>query len=241
MTQSRVEQARELTAELSDLLGQVLASVLVFGSVARDEVVHGVSDTNVLVLLERLDTGLLVRAAPLIQRWSRKEKAPPLVLSTGEWRRAADVFAIEVTDMQDAHLLLHGPDPVAALTVTPRELRLQAERELRGKLLQLREGLLLAAGNSAEVGRLLAGALPSFTAYMRSTLRLAGRPVPAATPAVIREAAGLLDADAAPMQAVWDARQAGRPPSPALDDPLVEGYYDFAERMADYVDGLEGI
>ena len=134
--------------------------------------------------------------------------------------------------------MLHGEDPLRALEVNPVELRLQAEHELRGKLLQLREGLLLAGTDGAQVGRLLLTALPSFTTYARTALRLAGQPVPKATPDALAAAATLMDADAAPLQRAWEARLQRRPLAASLDDPLVTGYYRFAERIADFVDTL---
>ncbi|HKJ92132.1 MAG TPA: hypothetical protein VJ957_03135, partial [Longimicrobiales bacterium] len=162
----------------------------------------------------------------------------PLLLSAQEWRRSADAFAIEVADMQDARVVLHGDDPVADLRVERRTLRLQAEHELRGKLLQLRSGLLLTAHRPAEVGRLLLAALPSFTTYLRAVLRLHEAAVPGTTPAVLDRAAGLLDADPAPLRTAWDTRASGGAHAWPVDSAQVRGYYTFAERTADHVDQL---
>src|SRR5690606_4180631 len=233
-----LESARKLTAELARLLGDRLRSVLVHGSVARGEAIEGVSDVNVLVLLDRIDPPTLGLLSPVAQRWAGAGNTPPLLMTWPEWRRAADAFAIELADMKEAHVMLHGEDPLSALEVNPAELRLQAEHELRGKLLQLREGLLLAGEDGAQVGRLLLTALPSFTTYARTALRLAGRPVPQTTPDALAAAATLVAADARPLQRVWDARLQRSPLAAPLDDPLVTGYYRFAERIADFVDTL---
>lgn len=233
-----LESARKLAAELNGLLGERLRSLLVHGSVARGEAVEGVSDVNVLVLLDRIDPPTLATLSPVAQRWTGAENTPPLLMTWPEWRRAADAFAIEVADMKEAYVLLHGEDPLRSLVVNPAELRLQAEHELRGKLLQLREGLLLAGKDSAQVGRLLLTALPSFTTYVRTALRLAGRPVPPATPDALAAAAALIAADAEPLQRVWQARKRRQPLVVPLDDPLVAGYHLFGERIADFVDTL---
>ncbi|MBI4546152.1 MAG: nucleotidyltransferase domain-containing protein, partial [Gemmatimonadetes bacterium] len=139
------KSASSLTRALADRFGPGLRSVLLYGSVARGEAAPGVSDINVLVLFERVDGGVLLRASPLARRWARAGNTAPLVMSWGEWQRAADAFAIEVADMQDAHEVLHGADPLEGVVVDRGAVRLQVERELRGKLVQLREGLLLAA------------------------------------------------------------------------------------------------
>jgi hypothetical protein len=152
--------------------------------------------------------------------------------------RAADVFAIEIADMRDAHEMLHGTDPLAGWQVDDGTMRLQAERELRGKLLQLQTGLLVAAETPADVGTLLMQSLPSFTTYMRTIIRLADRPVPPTTPEVITQAATIVGADAEVYHRVWTARQARQTLKIAVDDALVDAYYNTAEKMADYVDTL---
>lgn len=233
-----LESARKLTAELERSMGDRLRSVVVYGSVARGEAIEGVSDVNVLVLLDRIDPDTLGRLSPVAQRWAGAGNTPPLLMAWPEWRRAADAFAIELADMKEAHVMLHGENPLRSLEVNPIELRLQAEHELRGKLLQLREGLLLAGRDSEQVGRLLLTALPSFTTYARTALRLAGRPVPKTTPDVLTAVATLVGGDAAPLQRAWEARVQRRPLTAALDDPLVTGYYRLAERIAEFVDSL---
>lgn len=234
------EAAQRLTEELRERAGPNLRSVVLHGSVARDEAVPGVSDVNVLVLLESAGPDELRAIAPLARRWLESAGAPPLIVPESEWARAADVFAIEVADMKDVHELLFGVDPVATLDVRRNELRLQTERELRGKLLQLREGTLLAAESPTELGWLLTAALPSFTAYMRATLRLADRDVPADTPSVIIATAETIGADPAPFAVVWEARRAGRKFEASIGDAVVADYYGLAERMADHVDRLPG-
>ena len=232
------EAAERLTAGLREKAGTNLRSVVLHGSVARGEAIAGVSDVNVLVLLHEAGPAELRAIAPLAREWLESAGGPPLILTDREWKRATDVFAIEVADMKDAHELLFGMDPVAALEPKRSELRLQTERELRGKLLQLREGTLLAAEAPVELGWLLSAALPSFTAYMRATLRLSSREVPRDTPSVILATAEVIEADPSPFAAVWEARTAGRKLEINIDDAIVGDYYGLAERMADHVDRL---
>lgn len=232
------ETAAALTRDLEGALEGGLDTVLLYGSVARDEAVAGVSDINVLVLADRLDAGTLRRLGPIARRWAEAGNTAPLLMAPDEWQRAADVFAIEVADMRDAHRVLHGRDPLTGLEVRPDELRLQAERELRGKLLQLREGLLVTAERPDEIGALLMAALPSFTTYLRTVLRLTGHEVPLRSEDAIRDAADVVDAEPDPFISVWRARQADDPVHAELDDPLVAGYYSLVERTAAFVDRL---
>jgi hypothetical protein len=109
---------------------------------------------------------------------------------------------------------------------------------LRGKLLQLQTGLLVAASAPADVGTLLLQSIPSFTTYMRTALRLSGAGVPASTPEVINHATKLVGGNADTYRRIWDARAGKQQLKLAVDDPLVDAYYDTAEKLADYVDTL---
>jgi predicted nucleotidyltransferase len=231
--------AERYTSELSVALGDRLRSVVLHGSVARGEAVEGVSDVNLLVLVDAVDAALLRDLAPHARRWLKAERALPLVLTWDEWAAAADVFAIETTDMLDAREVLHGPDPLSDTVVDDRHLRIQAERELRGKLIHLREGTLATADQPAELGRLVLSALPSVATYLRAALRLAGESVAGATtPAVLTRGAALLGIDDAPLLELWDVRGRGKPPKMAVDDPRAAAVHDVLERTAHHVDTL---
>jgi predicted nucleotidyltransferase len=229
------ELARTFVDELRGAVGDRLEAATLFGSAARGEWIEGVSDINVMVLLDTLDAALLARAAAAV-RHAMEAGVVPLVMEMEEWRRAADVFPIELADMRDAHVPLYGDDPVTGPAVRSSLLRLQAERELRAKLLHLHGGMLVAADDPARLGQLFALALPSFTTYMRATLRLAGEPVPEDSRAVIERACDLVGADAAPFLQILDARASGRAPEIELTDPVADRFNTAATRFATHID-----
>jgi hypothetical protein len=225
-------------ADLRAAMGDVLESVVLFGSVARGEAREGVSDVNLLVLLRAADRATLVRGAPVAQRWRDQARSVPLLFTPDEWRRSADVFPIEIADMQDHHRVLLGPDPLPALRVSTGHLRLQVERELRGELAQLRRGIFLAADHAGDLGRLLLGAAPSVATHLRAALRLAREPVPNATPAVIRAACARIGASPDAFLEVWEAR--ARPDVFVPSDTCTDGVIAMLLATASYVDSVEG-
>lgn len=231
--------ADEFVSGLKRDLGERMRSAALFGSAARNEWIDGVSDVNVLVLVDDVDAALLARAAP-VARGSAKQGVLPLLMELEEWRRAADVFTIELADMRDAHVSLFGDDPVEHYVPDGTNLRLQAERELRAKLLHLHAGMLLAAGDRKRLGQLLLHALPSFTTYLRAVLRLSGHPVPMATPDVIEHGCRLVGADGEVFQRVHGARTSGAKLELDLADPLAERFNSSAQRLAEYIDAYGG-
>jgi predicted nucleotidyltransferase len=237
----RMIEAERFTEELAGDLGARLRSVVLHGSVARDEAVPEVSDVNLLVLVDTVDPGLLRQLAPHARRWLDKERALPLVLTWDEWRSASDAFAIETADMIDARTVLHGEDPLDDATVHDRHLRVQAERELRGKLIHLREGTLATANRPRELGRLILTALPSVATYLRAVLRLVGQDVAHAdTPDVIRRGCAVVDSDPELLLELWEARARRKTPKVEVEDPRVTAVHEALESTAHYVDSLSG-
>lgn len=232
--------AEQFVGEVRGSVGDRVMAALLFGSAARDEWIDGVSDVNVLVLLDSLDAAVLAEAAPAAAH-ALELGVMPLLMEDAEWRRASDVFAIEVADMQQAGIPLFGENPADAAVLEPAVLRLQAERELRAKLLHLHSGMLVAAAEPERLGALLMHALPSFTTYMRTTLRLAGRAVPADSRRVITEACALVGAEAAPFLAVLDARHDGGNLRVELRaGSLADTFNEAAGRFATWIDTFGG-
>jgi predicted nucleotidyltransferase len=232
--------ADRLTEELRQAFAGRLRSVLLYGSVARGEHVAGRSDTNVLVLLDDIEPTQLAAASPRVRAALDALRAPPLILTWEDWSRAGDAFAIEAADMKDAHVVLHGDDPVEDVTIETQALRLQAERELRGKIVRLHTAMLVVGNDPAELGGLLVASLPAFTTYMRATLRLAGRPVPGDMRGVLTAAAQLVGAPTEELLRVLHARTSGEAFATPIGGPIVAGYDAAARRTAEFIDRFEG-
>lgn len=232
--------ADSAAAALRDAFGGQLRSVVLYGSVARGEQVPEHSDTNLLVLLQAIEPARLAAAAPRARAALEVLRAPPLILGWDEWTRAADAFAIEVADMKDAHVVLHGDDPLGALVVEPRALRLQAERELRGWLVRLHTAMLLLAESPEELGALLVAGLPNLATYLRAALRLAGKAVPGDMRSVLTSGAALVGTSADSLLRVLHARTSAAALAAQIDRPLLAGYDAAARRTAEYIDRFEG-
>jgi predicted nucleotidyltransferase len=233
--------AQQLVDQLKTVLGPRLQSATLYGSVARGEEIPGVSDVNVMVLIDDIDPRSLTAVAPVAQRWLESGQRPPLLLEREQWRRSADVFAIELADMRDAHIPLFGADPISDGVTRKSDLRNQAEHELRGKLLQLQTGMLMTAAKPEALGGLLMSALPSFVTYLRALLRIKSLSVPGSTPDVIRSGLREVNAGPAAFLEIWEARQKKSVLKLGLQDALVNGYHSAAEATVACVDQLREV
>lgn len=211
-------------------------SALLYGSVARGDYIAGRSDINLMLVLDDASPTRLQAMGPAFARWRKVASEPPLLISRAEWARASDVFPIEITDMRAGYQVLRGPDPLAAARVDRADLRQALERELRGKLLRLRQGYAAAAGDEKALGALAASSAGAILVLLRSLLTLAGRPVPTAPAELAAQAAELVGAAPAALVVPIDRRGVrGWRCSPKE----FEAYLDAVARAVGYVDQLQ--
>ena len=226
-----------LVTELRETFGERLESVTLYGSVPRHESVQGVSDINLLVILDEVVLDDLRRISPMARHCVELGRSEPRLFGAEEFRRSADAFAIEMADLLEQRQVLYGRDPVAGIEVPAESLRHQLEHEIRARHIQLRAGLMVAAPLPEAVGGLLEDGLPAYVCYLRAVLRLAGRSVPVSSEDVIRAASNVIGARPDSFLDAWGARKAGSTLVVAIDDPLVAGYLEIIERAIMWVDG----
>ena len=128
-----------MVAGLRAALGTDLSSVILYGSAARGDYAATTSDLNVLIVLNALTPATLERLHDPVRRWERKGQPAPRIFSSAMIRDSADVFPIEFLDLKVCRRVLFGDDPFTDLEIHTGHLRLQCERELREKMMRLRE------------------------------------------------------------------------------------------------------
>jgi hypothetical protein len=96
--------------------------------------------------------------------------------------------------MRAGYRVLRGADPLETTLVERGDLRQALERELRGKLVRLRQGYAAAAGDEPRLGEVASASASTILVLLRSLLTLAGRPVPTVPAALAGDAADLLGA-----------------------------------------------
>jgi predicted nucleotidyltransferase len=211
-------------------------SALLYGSAARGDYVPGRSNINLLLVLDDPSPTRLRALAPAFAAWRKLEAEPPLLISRAEWARASDVFPVEITDMRAGYTVLRGADPLATALVDRGDLRQALERELRGKLLRLRQGYAAAAGDEKRLGEVATSSASTILVLLRSLLTLAGRPVPTVAAALAADAADLVGAPHASLVTPVERRGERGWQCKAAE---FEDYLDGVALAAGYVDQLQ--
>ena len=165
----------ELVRQLQLAYADALRSVVLFGSAVAGEHRPNKSDYNVLVIVDALPLDRLRAVAAVSKAWAEDGNPPPMTFTTREWRSSADIFPMEYADILERHRVLYGTLPVDGVSVKPADLRLQVEHQTMGKLLQLRQAIMGAGGDSALQLEVLEKSLSTLMVIFRGIVRLHGQ------------------------------------------------------------------
>ena len=201
---------QELVTRLQQACGENLVSIVLYGSAAREDFHEQFSDVNVLVVLQHLQAASFAAISAVLHWWSREEKLrPPMIMTLEELRESADVFAIELLDIQRSHKTLFGQDVVTAIDVPMNLHRVEVEHELRTTLLRLRHHLLLSPGNQDELRAVLAKSITSVLTLFRHALIAVGENPPQAKAQVLENAGQAFGFEVQPLRSILALRNQG--------------------------------
>jgi hypothetical protein len=204
------DKLQQLVSRLAYACGDDLASVVLYGSAARDEYHEQYSDVNLLIVLRHLKPTIYPALAGVLNWWSHEQKLrPPTIMTLQELRESADVFAIEMLDIQGSHKTLHGEEVLSGIEVPMNLHRVEVEHDLRTTLLRLRNHLLLSNDGDEELKLVMAKSVTSVLTLFRHALIALGETPPTARPKVLEHAAEVFGFNAMPLRTVLELRASG--------------------------------
>jgi hypothetical protein len=228
----------DLVTQLRSAYGAHLSAVVLYGSGAAGEHIPKQSDYNILLLLDSIERTTLAAASAVAQAWRDAGNPPPMTMTVSEWRRSSDVFPMEYADILERHRVLYGTPPFEGITVARENLRLQLEQQVMGKLLQLRQGALLAGIDGKRQAELVSASLSTIMVLFRAVLRLHGERPEGDNATISERVAALAGFDATPfVRAVRHVRGEAKLSGQEAGDVLA-AYMGGIERLRTYLDGF---
>ncbi|HVP54741.1 MAG TPA: nucleotidyltransferase domain-containing protein [Candidatus Eisenbacteria bacterium] len=229
------DKLQKLVSRLEYACGEELVSVVLYGSAARDEFHEQYSDINLLIVLRHMKPDIYPALNGVLKWWSQEEKLrPPTIMTLDELRESADVFAIEMLDIQGSHKTLHGEDVVSDVDVPMNLHRVEVEHDLRTTLLRLRNHLLLTNDGDEELKLVMAKSVTSVLTLFRHALIALGETPPSAKPKVLEHAAEVFGFREQPLRTVLELRSNGH----AVDN--VRGlYHAYMDAILTVAHGLD--
>jgi hypothetical protein len=227
-----------LTDDYIKVFGKDLVSLIVYGSAAGGFYVKGKSDINLLVVLTPEAVNSLEEILPKVEFWRKRSVAVPWVMTKQFIAGSLDCYPIEFLNMQNSHIVIYGEDVLAPLKFKPEDLRLQIEKELKGKLILLRQGYLETEGNIKRLKQLIGRSVISFISIFNALIYLKQAAVPQKKHDTIKELAKLFTFDAELFLSCIDIKEGVDKFSGEELADIFKKYLGEVENLCNIVDGL---
>jgi hypothetical protein len=173
-----IDLARQAADDFKTCYGADLVSVILHGSATGKEFDPKRSDINLLVVLSAMTLPMIEKSRQVQEKWMAKRFARPLFMDKEYIANSLDSFPMEFYTMRERYTLVHGEDVLKDLNISDRHLRLQAERELKGKWLHLLQEWPAVQKRPKMLTRLLRLSMSDFGVIFRVLLHLKSLPVP---------------------------------------------------------------
>lgn len=231
----------EFAHELENIYSAELKSVVLYGSAAGGEHSKKFSDYNIFCVLSNISPAMLSRSNSIVRKWIKNGNPPPHFFGPAHIERSLDVFPMEFMDMLDRHETLMGHDPLAGVEVDTKNLRLQCESELKGKLIHLHTFYAANCHKPRRLMDMMLESFPTFMAAMRAAIRILGEKPPSDSRAVVELVATRAGLNPSVFMDIIDIRR-GDALIPRKDNALVafEQYLTELDALTIYVDSYSG-
>jgi hypothetical protein len=196
-----------LTQDYLKIFDKELVSLILYGSAAGGHYIKGKSDINLLVVLTPAAIEKLAAILDTVRAWRKRRVAVPLVMTRDFILASLDSYPIEFLNMKNSHILIYGEDLLESLDFKPADLRLQIERELRGKLILLRQGYLEAEGKPRALKKLIGNSFTAFISIFNALLYWKQGKAPQGRRDTIKEVGNVFAVDAAVFSSCADIKE----------------------------------
>ncbi len=166
---------------LKDILAKYkegIISIYIIGSAVTKDFHPKYSDINTVIVVKGIEIPFYDFIASLGKRYGKKKIRAPIIMTRDYINRSLEVFPLEFLEMKLIHQLVYGDDVLKDIKIEKADIRLQCERELKGKLQHLCQGYIKAMGNKMTLTDLFVGSLSGYFPLFRGILFLYNHEIP---------------------------------------------------------------
>ena len=176
--------------EILDKYGDRIHSIYVTGTAITDDYNEKASDVNSVFVLKEMDLKFLELLAPLGKKYRKQKVAAPLIMTPGYIETSLDVFPVEFLNFKLIHSVIYGEDILEGIEINRMDLRHQCEREIKTKLIRLRQGYISSLGDRKMLTQGLADSITGDIPLFRGIIALLGKESPVKQSEVITALSG---------------------------------------------------
>jgi len=230
----------DIVKDYKALYGHDLVSITLYGSATGKDFQPGKSDINLMIVLTEKGIERLDGAFSLVGKWRKQGVAVPLFLTENYITTSLDVFSIEYLNFQNNHVHVFGKEILKDLEFTPEFVRLQCEREIKGKLLLLRTAFVETEGKGKALKRLIKDALPALIAIFKALLHLKKIAVSAERRDILKAVADAFDLEYAVFEGLLHIKEETSRISDEETFQLLKGCLKEMRKLSEQVNFLGG-
>ncbi len=208
------------------------------GSAVTPDYDERLSDINSVVVMNRMDLTFLSFLAPLGKKHGKKGIAAPLVMTPEYIRNSLDAFPLEFFDFELIHKTVYGGDVLKDIMIAKPSLRLQCEREIKIKLIGLRQGYLSSLGKKKHLAAVLVKSFTGSMPIFRAIIHLLGKEPPIPRPDVITSLSAATGLETDIFRTILALKYGRIKPSEHELRGMFETYYNAMEAIGKIIDEL---
>jgi hypothetical protein len=217
----------------------LIHSIHIVGSALTQDFDPKISDINSVVVLHKMDLKFLEFLAPLGKKYGKKRIAAPLIMTPEYIENSLDVFPLEFFNIKMLHHTVWGEDIFQFLEIHQSDLRRQCEKELKVKLIGLRQGYISASGDQKILAR---GFAESFAGYMplfKAIIFLLGKEAPHHNEDILTALEEVSGVRTEVFRQVSKQKKQKTKPSITELNMVFEDYYRAIEKLGEITDAID--
>lgn len=173
------DSMRDAVRRFAEIVREVAADRLggltLFGSVLDPSFDPDRRPARSVLVVQEIDLKALRRLSINGMELGKLGFAAPLIMTPEYIHSSQDTFPLELLDIQQRHITVLGKDDFVDIELEDAHIRLQCERECKGVLIGLRQGLLASAGRDRFLEQLEREVAEGLVRTMRGMLWLKGQ------------------------------------------------------------------
>jgi hypothetical protein len=214
-------------------------SITITGSALSDDFDPVKSDVNSVFVLHEMDLKVLELLAPLGKTYGKKRIASPLIMTPEYIQNSLDVFPMEFLNIRLLHETIFGEDLFQNLVIDRSDLRLQCEKELKARLIGLRQGYLSSSGNAKILTDLFINTITGYIPLFRGIILLLGKEPPLRNQDVLTVLSEVSGVDTQVFKTILKQKKQKTKMMIKQLNAIFKDYYVAIEKLGDITDGIK--